>query len=117
MILSNYSPEECFTRVAVNQPHKIAPLLDRLTVIDAKGPIRLTSLIEASTSATEVIVDDLAQAEVEVIPDSPPTTGNPLELLPSPIDILTDDISDCLQRDYAQRMEEFERDNDPFIIS
>ena len=83
IILSNYTPEECFTRVAVQQPHKIAPLLDRLIVVQATGPIRLvaTELAPCSTGPICLPVvgvphsnSEDASPEYEFIPDSPITT-------------------------------------------
>lgn len=145
IILSNYTPEDCFTRVAVNQPHKIAPLLDRLTVVDAKGPIRMKALQDdeaipvadqdqqpaRSASVPPAFVNGLPnhdhwlanlaprplEAEVEVIPDSPEYSPMlPVELTPSPIETLTTEIEASLQRDWANSMEEFERNNDPFYF-
>jgi len=41
IIMSNYLPEECFSKVAANAPSKLEPLLDRLTVVQVDGPIRI----------------------------------------------------------------------------
>jgi len=41
IIMSNYIPEECFSKVAANAPNKLQPLLDRVKVIVAEGPIRI----------------------------------------------------------------------------
>jgi len=41
IIMSNYLPEECFSKVAAHHPSKLEPLLDRLTVVKVEGPIRI----------------------------------------------------------------------------
>jgi len=46
IIMSNYLPEECFAKVATNQPHKLAPLIDRLTIVKVEGPIRMSPVLE-----------------------------------------------------------------------
>jgi hypothetical protein len=70
IILSNYTPEECFTRVAVQQPHKIAPLLDRLTVVKAEGPIRIVPVTqdEPSLTVTPFILSPDPIIEPEIAP-------------------------------------------------
>jgi len=44
IILSNYSPHECYKTVADRAPHKLDALLDRIKVVDALGPIRLEAV-------------------------------------------------------------------------
>lgn len=64
IILSNYMPEDCYAKVAQNQPHKLAPLLDRLTIVQTDLPIRL------------VPIPPTSQAEM------PPSTAPPLSFPP-----------------------------------
>jgi len=106
IILSNYVPEECFTRVAANQSWKLEPLLQRLLIVKADGPIRIMDAHESS-------LEEISPApEVEIIPDSPVMPVLPEGLEPSPIN---DDIIDD-ELEYLQEIEEFERNNDPFYF-
>lgn len=41
IILSNYTPQECYKQVAERSPHKLDALLDRIMIVQCHGPIRL----------------------------------------------------------------------------
>jgi len=78
IILSNYSPHECYKTVADRAPHKLDALLDRIKVVDALGPIRLEAVppdIEALPSLPEIGVsyyDGPPIPEVTWTPETPP---------------------------------------------
>jgi len=77
IILSNYLPEECFSKVAANAPSKLEPLIDRLTIVSVDGPIRMAPL------------SDDVQAELD-----PPPAPLPAPYSPN---ILSDDGDDFPQ--------------------
>jgi len=66
IIMSNYLPEECFSKVAANAPSKLEPLLDRLTIVKVEGPIR-------------IVKDDYFTSDAEDLPDfeNPPPSTEP----------------------------------------
>jgi len=103
IILSNYTPEECYAKVATHQPHKLAPLLDRLTVVQATGPIRLVPTPEG-------LPDDEPVSVIEPTPLSPECEPSPEVDFPGSFDSMPecdDDIEMMLLE------EEFARNNDP----
>lgn len=103
IILSNYTPEECFAKVASNQPHKLAPLIDRLTIIHVEGPIRMVPVLD----------DDIIEipTEPQSLPDDRPTevwTPSP-ELPEFPGNFSSQES----QLSFQELEEEFNRNNDP----
>jgi len=74
IIMSNYMPQECFSKVAAHAPSKLEPLLDRLTVVQVDGPIR-------------IVKDDYFSSDAEEMPDfvdPPPSTVPSSPWQPSP---------------------------------
>jgi len=110
IILSNYEPEECFARVASNQPHKIAPLLDRLRVVVCKGPIRLAPSDQPTTTVT---VQDTPT--VSRVPNSPNMVSSFIEISDHESEEITEDSLETiwLDADGLTREERFNWDNDP----
>jgi len=106
IIMSNYLPEECFAKVAQNQPHKLAPLIDRLTVVKVDGPIRITKTLE----------DD----PVPILVPVPNPTGLTYDWEPSPE---YPDFPGTFEEEPSspeitpEMEEEFQRNNDPFWFS
>lgn len=106
IILSNYLPEECFAKVASNQPHKLAPLIDRLTIVKVDGPIRMAPIEEQ---------EEIGIPSVD-LPDDPPTeyqwTPSPdLDQFPEFDGILEpEEVPDV---NIEELEAEFQRNNDP----
>jgi len=71
IIMSNYLPEECFSKVAANAPSKLAPLIDRLTIVTVQGPIRIVPCLEDDPQIEQV--QPAAVPEVEIWEESPAT--------------------------------------------
>jgi len=78
MILSNYTPQECYSTVADRQPHKLEPLLDRIKVVTCPGPIRIEDArplspegVPMSPAPDSVIIEIPEHSpEMEEIPSS-----------------------------------------------
>lgn len=111
IIMSNYSPEECFSKVAANAPSKLAPLLDRLTVVNVLGPIRMAPILEDDPQENPA-----AHQEVGLTDDSPPQmclVGN--KWMPSPdFPDFPGSFTEELTTEELEAQElEFERNNNP----
>jgi len=72
IIMSNYLPEECFSKVAANAPSKLAPLIDRLTIVNVQGPIRMAPVLEDDPQEVlAALTDETSYVQLTPSPGTP----------------------------------------------